>query len=94
MQSLPHPLRLEDTPPEPGRPHARTDVILEIESDHRVLDVPYHALGGAHRRLTEGLPDNSLYLRTSEGSLWDALRALWTDARLSNVRPAPVPLVG
>ena len=58
---------------------------LRYHATHHLFpSIPYHALGEAHRRLTEELSDNSLYLRTAEASLWDALRSLWNDARLSN----------
>ncbi len=67
---------------------------LRYHATHHLFpSIPYHALGAAHRRLTEELSDNSLYVRTSEGSLWGALRSLWNDARLSSARPASAPLI-
>jgi fatty acid desaturase len=64
---------------------------LRYHATHHLFpSIPYHALGEAHRRLAEELPDDSLYLRTSEGSLWEALRSLWNDARVSHLRPASV----
>lgn len=44
---------------------------------HYLPDVPYHALGAAHRRLMASLPDSSPYRRVNHRSLGAVLRALW-----------------
>lgn len=49
-------------------------------TQHLFPALPYHALGQAHRRLIERLPDNHLYLAANRQSLWDALRRLWREA--------------
>ncbi|HVU89793.1 MAG TPA: fatty acid desaturase [Pirellulales bacterium] len=48
---------------------------------HLFPSLPYHALPTAHKRLMEGLPDNSPYRRTISKSLPSALLALWRRAR-------------
>lgn len=48
---------------------------------HLVPELPYHALGKAHRRLMQELPDTSLYEKTIHSSLWSVLSRLWRDAR-------------
>jgi fatty acid desaturase len=53
---------------------------------HFLPDLPYHALGTAHRRLVAALPPDSPYFRTVASGLWPALGALWRDA---GVRSAP-----
>ncbi len=47
---------------------------------HLFAAMPYHALGTAHKRLIEELPDSEVYLRTTRSSLWNALARLWADA--------------
>lgn len=62
---------------------------LRYHATHHLFPaMPYHALGEAHRRLAETLPDNSVYLQATRKSLADALRRLWHDARM---RPALAP---
>lgn len=47
---------------------------------HLFMSMPYHNLGKAQRRLTEGLSDNTLYLSTLRTGLWDALRRIWRES--------------
>lgn len=47
---------------------------------HLFMSMPYHNLGKAQRRLTEGLSDNTLYLSTLRTGLWDALRCIWRES--------------
>lgn len=47
---------------------------------HFLPDLPYHALGTAHRRLVERLPADSPYFRTVSRGLWSALAELWRGA--------------
>lgn len=47
---------------------------------HLFMNLPYHNLGKAHRRLAAGLSDKTLYLQTVRTSLWDALRRIWREA--------------
>ncbi|TWU10169.1 Fatty acid desaturase [Allorhodopirellula heiligendammensis] len=44
---------------------------------HLFPRLPYHNLGEAHRRLTEGLPADSIYHLTTELSLTSAIVKLW-----------------
>lgn len=53
---------------------------------HLFPRLPYHNLGAAHRRLTQGLPADSIYHQTSERSLTSAIMKLWQRSRQS-VRP-------
>ncbi len=54
---------------------------LRYHATHHLFPaLPYHALGKAHGRLSKELPDSEVYLRTTRGSLWDALTRLWNDA--------------
>jgi fatty acid desaturase len=55
---------------------------------HLFPSLPYHHLGKAHRRLSEGLPADSLYHQTSAKSLSSEITALWQRARESERRPA------
>lgn len=48
---------------------------------HFVPDLPYHALGKAHRRLMRALPAGSGYERTLSAGMWDSLRTVWSEAR-------------
>lgn len=57
---------------------------LRYHATHHLFpNMPYHALGKAHRRLVGGLTDNTLYLQSGRSSLWDALRRLWREAALA-----------
>ncbi len=57
---------------------------LRYHATHHLFpSMPYHALGKAHRRLSRGLPDPTLYLSTIRKGLWDALWRLWKEASLS-----------
>lgn len=47
---------------------------------HLFMSMPYHNLGKAHRRLINGLDDNTLYLTTVRSGLWDALRWIWRES--------------
>lgn len=51
---------------------------------HLFMNLPYHNLGKAQRRLVNGLSDNTLYLQTVRNSLWDALRRIWKEAAASS----------
>ena len=53
---------------------------------HLFMSMPYHNLGKAQRRLTNGLADNTLYLTTIRTGMWDALRRIWSEAAASRVR--------
>ncbi len=68
----------------PGHPFLTTlwaPVGLRYHATHHLFAaMPYHALGTAHKRLIEELPDNEVYLRTTRTSLWNALTRLWADA--------------
>ncbi len=47
---------------------------------HLFMSMPYHNLGKAQRRLVNGLSDNSLYLKTLRGGLWEALTKIWQES--------------
>ncbi len=47
---------------------------------HLFPSLPYHNLGKAHRRLSESLPADSLYHRTSADSLFGEVASLWRRA--------------
>jgi len=47
---------------------------------HFLSDLPYHALGAAHRKLMEELPEDAPYRRAVQRSLPHALGALWRGA--------------
>ncbi len=47
---------------------------------HLFMSMPYHNLGKAQRRLVEGLSDNTLYLTTLRGGLWEALTRIWQES--------------
>lgn len=53
---------------------------------HFVPDLPYHALGAAHRRLVRDLPPESGYPRTLSRGMLDSFRTLWRESRLSGSR--------
>jgi fatty acid desaturase len=53
---------------------------------HFVPDLPYHALGAAHRRLIRDLPPECGYGRTVSGGMLDSLRTLWREATGSRSR--------
>ena len=44
---------------------------------HLFPRLPYHNLGEAHRRLSRGLPEDSIYHKTVATSLTSELKALW-----------------
>jgi fatty acid desaturase len=48
---------------------------------HMFPALPYHNLGKAHRRLMEGLPDDSPYRGCSRESFFGVVRELWQSAR-------------
>lgn len=48
---------------------------------HLFPSIPYHNLGTAHRRLMDGLPENSMYRDTIRVSLVSAIVELWARAR-------------
>ena len=48
---------------------------------HLFPRLPYHNLGEAHRRLTAGLPADSIYHQTNEVSLTAAILKLWKQSR-------------
>ncbi len=47
---------------------------------HLFMSMPYHNLGKAQRRLVNGLGDNTLYLKTLRGGLWEALTKIWQES--------------
>jgi fatty acid desaturase len=53
---------------------------------HLFPSLPYHALGTAHRRLMNALPENSPYRRTCCPGFFAALRVLLRGARLAAKR--------
>ncbi|MEM9643849.1 MAG: fatty acid desaturase [Planctomycetota bacterium] len=56
---------------------------------HLFPRIPYHDLGKAHRRLTAGLPADSIYHQTSATSLLSEIAALWKRASgASSVDPS------
>ncbi len=58
---------------------------LRYHATHHLFPrLPYHALGAAHRRLAQQLPD-SAYLEATRSGLLDALARLWVDAGESRV---------
>lgn len=60
---------------------------LRYHATHHLFpNMPYHATAKAQRRLTERLSDNTLYLKATRKSLWDALSTLWREARWSSAR--------
>jgi len=60
---------------------------LRYHATHHLFpSTPYHVLGEVHRRLAAELPDNTLYLKTTRNSLWDALKRLWVEASLAELR--------
>lgn len=60
---------------------------------HLFPRLPYHNLGEAHRRLTSGLPADSIYHQTSEVSLTAAILKLWkqSQASVANRKRAELP---
>ncbi|WP_168566702.1 fatty acid desaturase family protein [Crateriforma spongiae] len=57
---------------------------------HLFPRIPYHNLGLAHRRLTEGLPADSIYHRTNAHSLTEQIVALWKRAGGSETHSDPL----
>ncbi|QDV61308.1 fatty acid desaturase family protein [Crateriforma conspicua] len=57
---------------------------------HLFPRIPYHNLGLAHRRLTEGLPADSIYHRTNAHSLTEQIVALWQRAGGSETHSDPL----
>ncbi|MED5353151.1 MAG: fatty acid desaturase [Nitrospinota bacterium] len=54
---------------------------LRFHATHHLFpDLPYHALGKAHKRLLENLGQNSLYGQTIYSGLWSAIFQLWKHA--------------
>lgn len=53
---------------------------------HLFPRLPYHNLGAAHRRLTDGLPADSIYHQTSASSLTGEIVRLWRRAKQSQTR--------
>ncbi len=51
---------------------------------HLFPSLPYHNLGEAHRRLSEGLPADSPYHQTTASSLTSEIVALWRRASAAN----------
>jgi len=57
---------------------------LRYHATHHLFpSMPYHQLGRAYRRLVAELSDNTLYLKATRRSLFDALRRIWREARLA-----------
>ena len=57
---------------------------LRYHALHHIFpSMPYHALGAAHRRLMDGLPQDSPYRQTVSHSLWAELVSLWNRAAAS-----------
>lgn len=54
---------------------------------HFVPDLPYHALGAAHRRLASDFPAEVGYARTLSRGMFASLSTLWTDAAQSRRIP-------
>lgn len=54
---------------------------------HLFPRIPYHNLGEAHRRLTEGLPADSVYHHTSAESLTEEIVSLWRRASSASSGP-------
>ena len=55
---------------------------LRYHATHHLFpNMPYHALGAAHRLLVAELSDNRAYLTVRRKNLWHALAVLWRDAR-------------
>jgi fatty acid desaturase len=50
---------------------------------HLFMSMPYHNLGKAQRRLVSGLADNTQYIKTIRGGLWDALKQIWRESSTS-----------
>ena len=54
---------------------------LRFHATHHLFpDLPYHALGEAHRRLMQDNGENSLYGRTVSSGLVSTLNQLWKHA--------------
>jgi fatty acid desaturase len=57
---------------------------LRYHATHHLFpSMPYHNLGKARRTLVRNLSDNTLCLTTARTSLWDALRRVWSEARVA-----------
>lgn len=55
---------------------------------HYLPDLPYHALGTAHRRIVAALPPDDPYFRTVSPGLWAALAGLWRTSLASRRKAA------
>ncbi len=55
---------------------------------HLFPSLPYHNLGKAHRRLVEGLPEDSIYHQSTGKSLFHEIGRLWRRAAESRKRVA------
>ncbi|MCB1937465.1 MAG: fatty acid desaturase [Nitrosomonas sp.] len=55
---------------------------------HLFMNMPYHNLGKAQRRLVNGLSDNRLYLTTVRKGLWDALKRIWHESEQATAAAA------
>ena len=58
---------------------------------HLFPRLPYHNLAEAHRRLAEGLPEDSPYHRSTATSLTSEIVALWRRAKNRNDRGKAIP---
>ncbi len=57
---------------------------LRYHATHHLFpSMPYHNLGKARRTLVRELSDNTLCLTTERNSLWDALRRIWSEAKVA-----------
>jgi fatty acid desaturase len=55
---------------------------LRFHATHHLFpNMPYHNLGKAHRRLTNELSDNRLYVAATRRSFFHAMQLLWADAK-------------
>ena len=57
---------------------------------HLFPSIPYHNLGVAHRRLMEGLPEDSMYRDTVRVTLTGAIIELWDRSRRRNETDHPI----
>ena len=55
---------------------------------HLFMNMPYHNLGKAQRRLVNGLSDNRLSLTTVRKGLWDALKRIWHESEQATAAAA------
>jgi fatty acid desaturase len=62
---------------------------LRYHALHHLLPaVPYHSLGGLHRKLRRELPQGAPYHQTEEAGVWVAVRNLWRKAQLRETAPS------